>query len=126
MIIINNAEVRSHCQEYRGALYTVSSNVDKNKTKFRVKSVLRHRQFKKACLHTASEDTSDGASMTAGGRARAAVTGHAWSPNVERLVGQIIRVGESADRSPEVTAVAISRSQVIGEVYMRCHAMQTL
>ena len=46
--------------------------------------------------------SSDGASLTAGGRlfeARAATTGNARSPIVEHLVDLTTRVGESADRS---------------------------
>jgi len=48
------------------------------------------------------KERSDGASLTAGGRlfqARAAATGNARSPSIERLVDLTTRVGESADQS---------------------------
>jgi len=82
-----------------GSFYRVNG---KNETKrSRVKSVLRHRHFKKHVFRRLRNDRSDGASLTAGGRlfqARAAATGNARSPSVERLVGLTTRVGESADR----------------------------
>ena len=68
----------------------------------RMRSVSRQCQFKQPCLQAALEVSSDGASLTAGGRlfqARAAATGNARSPSVERLVDLTTRVGESADRS---------------------------
>ena len=52
-------------------------------------------------LRRLRNDRSDDASLTAGGKlfqARAAATGNVRSPSVERLVGLITRVGESADR----------------------------
>ena len=81
-----------------GALYRVVKIKNEMKCSRRMRSVSRQCQFKQPCLQAAPE----GASLTAGERlfqARAAATGNARSPSVERLVDLTTRVGESADRS---------------------------
>ena len=84
-----------------GALYTVTKITNEMKCSRGMKSVScqcsNSHVFKRL-----RKERSDGASLTAGGRlfqARAAATGNARSPSVERLVDLTTRVGESADRS---------------------------
>ena len=84
-----------------GALYRDIKIKNEMKCSRRMRSVSCQCQFKQPCLQVAPEG-SDGASLTAGGRlfqARAAATGNARSPSVERLVDLTTRVGESTDRS---------------------------
>jgi len=88
-----------------GALYRVNGKNNEMKCS-QVNSVLQS-QFKKHVFRQLRNDRSDGASLTAGGRlfqARAAATGNAQSPSVERLVCLTTRDGESADRLTSVAA----------------------
>ena len=85
-----------------GALYRVIKIRNEMKCSRRMRSVSRQCQFKQPFFKRLRKVSSDGASLTAGGRlfqARAAATVNARSPSVERLVDLTTRVGESADRS---------------------------
>ena len=86
-----------------GALYRVIKITKTNEVQPENEAaVSRQCQFKQPFFKRLRKVSSDGASLTAGGRlfqARAAATGNARSPIVERLVDLTTRVGESADRS---------------------------
>ena len=104
IIIINNEEIRVTMQwiTLQGHFTEIVSNVGKNKRNEvqlgKVSVRLTPLSVQCHVFRELRNDRSDGASLTAGGRqfqARAAATGNARSPSVERLVGLTIRVAES-------------------------------
>ena len=105
-------QLECHCvmNSITRAFHRVGSNVKTKRIEVQPDKVsVTPSSVQKLCLQAAPrKDRSDGASLTAGGRlfqARAAATGNARSPSVQRLVGLTIRVKVSG---PEVTAGLIS------------------
>jgi len=109
-------QLECHCvtNSITREFHRVGSNVKTKRNEVQPGKVsVTPSSVKKTCLQAAlRKDRSDGAPLTAGGRllqARAAATGNARSPSVERLVRLTIRVKVSG---PEVTAGLISHYRV--------------